>query len=81
MSEKIHDDATGLVIDSGRSYRIGVYYGDDNPKHARDYANIEDLLSVIREALTTPQSKPPLQITVQTWEHFTLTDPRPEWQR
>lgn len=81
MSKKIHDDATGLVIDSGRSYQIGIHYGDDDPKHALDYANIEDLLNVIREALTTPRSKPPLQIIVMTWEHFTPSDPRPEWQQ
>lgn len=81
MSQRFVDDATGEIIRDGRSWSIGIYHGEDRPYEARDYTNIDDVMEIIREALTGERPRPPLQIVVQTITHMELTDPRPEWQR
>jgi hypothetical protein len=75
------DDATGQIIDQGRSFAIGIYTGDDQPAEERDYVNVEDLIAVLREALACKRPRPPLQIIVKTWSHYKAGDPRPSWQR
>lgn len=62
------DDETGQPIKEGRSYQVGIYNGGE-PVEARDYVSIDTVLDVIRKALTQPRARPPLQITVHTWEH------------
>lgn len=77
MTKRPVDDATGEIITQGRSFEIGLYYGDDIPQQSMDFENIDDLLRVIRIALTKTRASPPLQIVVRSWEH--ISDPYTSW--
>lgn len=69
MTSRFIDDKTGEIIGDGRSFQIGVHYGDDQPNEPLDFRNLEDVLDVIREALKD-SGKPPLQIIVRSWTHM-----------
>lgn len=83
MTQKFHDDATGLVIQDGYSFRIGIMMGDNEPSEYRDYVEFDDLVAALRlacfDADGTRKSCPPLQILVQTWAHCSPMSP--SWQR
>lgn len=70
MTLRYLDDHTGVIISIGRSFQVGIYLGDGDPRDALDFVNVDDMLAVVRQALTEKRARPPLQIIVRTIEHI-----------
>jgi hypothetical protein len=73
------DDITGKVITEGRAYEIGINHGDSRPYKSIDVQDLDNVLEVLREALSQENASPPIQINVMTWTLNRATGDPEHW--